>query len=171
LSNLPVDRDYFSALGRLAVRYPTTFHVNQSRAQLLARYATSKIFVHGTGFGESEARPELAEHFGIATVEAMAAGSVPVVINRGAQPEIVSHGENGLVWNTLDELKAYLSDLMHDGDLLNRLSTAARERASVFSTRRFMQEVSKLIGQESTPIEPARSTTRGGAAHAVRNTP
>ena len=40
------------------------------------------------------------EHFGITTVEAMAAGCVPVVIDKADQREIVRHVTDGYRWTT-----------------------------------------------------------------------
>ncbi|MBU4190339.1 MAG: glycosyltransferase, partial [Candidatus Thermoplasmatota archaeon] len=57
------------------------------------------------GFGvDEEKEPEKVEHFGITTVEAAAAGCVPVVIRKGGQPEIVKEGINGLLWEKEEEL-------------------------------------------------------------------
>ena len=60
------------------------------------------------GYGVDEAAyPQNLEHFGIVTVEAMSYGCVPVVINKGGQAEIVQHGVNGFLWNSLEELAEY----------------------------------------------------------------
>lgn len=81
----------------------------------------------------------------------MAAGCVPVVVNKGGQPEIVEHGKNGFVWNTLDELKAYSRARMNDEVLWRRMSEAARERAQRFSRARFLQEMSRRAGVSASP--------------------
>ena len=65
---------------------------NLERSRLRQLYAQARIFWHAAGYGECDERPELSEHFGMATVEAMSAGCIPVVINKGGQPEIVEHG-------------------------------------------------------------------------------
>jgi glycosyltransferase involved in cell wall biosynthesis len=46
--------------------------------------------------------PELTEHFGISTVEAISAGCIPLVVGRGGQPEIVTNPD--LLWQTIEEL-------------------------------------------------------------------
>jgi glycosyltransferase involved in cell wall biosynthesis len=76
----------------------------------------------------------------------MAAGCVPVVVNKGGQPEIVEHGRTGFVWNTLDELKAYTRLLMDDDRLWQTMSAAARERAQRFSRASFLREMSQRAG-------------------------
>ena len=65
----------------------------------------ASIYWHAGGLGEDpERHPERFEHFGIAVVEAMAAGAVPLVFAAAGPAEIVQHGINGYHWGTLDEL-------------------------------------------------------------------
>ncbi|MCA1602183.1 MAG: glycosyltransferase, partial [Acidobacteria bacterium] len=105
------------------------------------------IFWHAAGYGEDEStRPIFVEHFGISTVEAMAAGCVPVVINKGGQREIVQHGVNGFLWDTLEELKEYTAMLMNDDKLHARMAEAARESARLYSREMFVGNFLRLIG-------------------------
>jgi hypothetical protein len=54
------------------------------RGSILRWLAEAKLFWHTTGLAVDELkRPEHAEHFGIATVKAMRAACVPVVIASG----------------------------------------------------------------------------------------
>ena len=115
------------------------------RDRLRQLYQRSKIFWHAAGYGADEDRyPERSEHFGIATVEAMAAGCVPVVINKGGQRDIVEHGVNGFLWNTLDELRTYTLRVAHDEQLRIRLADAARARAQLFSAENFVTSFMRL---------------------------
>jgi glycosyltransferase involved in cell wall biosynthesis len=120
---------------------------NVGRPQLRSLYLEAKIFWHAAGFGEgATTHPELSEHYGIATVEAMTAGCVPVVINQGAQPEIVEHGVSGFVWNTLEELQIYTLQLMREEALRERMSLAARDRAArCFTRERFEQDFASIV--------------------------
>ena len=81
----------------------------------------------------------------------MAAGCVPVVINKGGQPEIVEHGKSGFVWNTLDELKKYTQLLADDSSLWKQMSAAARERARGFARERFIEKMSRACGVRIAP--------------------
>ena len=94
---------------------------------------------------DDDAHPEWMEHFGIATVEAMAAGCVPVVINKGGQCEIVEHGVNGFLWNTLDELASYTLQLIEDETLRARMSMAARARSRTFDRDHFVARFEDLM--------------------------
>ena len=89
--------------------------------------------------------PELAEHFGISTVEAMGAGAVPVVINEGGQKEIVTDGKNGFFWNTINELQVKTKKLVENKELLNDMANQARVRAKDFSRAKFCQKINQLI--------------------------
>ena len=142
---------YFESVQRLGSECGATVEANVSRTRVRQLFGRSRIYWHATGLNdETDLRPELAEHFGISTVEAMAAGSVPVVINKGGQPEIVRHGESGFVWNTLSELKHFTKLLAEDDRLWARMSAAARRRAQDFSKERFVERVSTACGV-STP--------------------
>ena len=48
------------------------------------------------------------EPFGMAVIEALASGTPVVAMNRGAMPEIIQHGYNGFLANTVDEFEEYM---------------------------------------------------------------
>lgn len=69
---------------------PIEFITNPNFKTLQDHYARAKFFWHAAGYGIDEDRePEKAEHFGITTVEALAAGCIPIVIAKGGQKEII----------------------------------------------------------------------------------
>jgi glycosyltransferase involved in cell wall biosynthesis len=147
LNNRDENRAYFERVRELADGGSAHVRANLERSELKSLFSRARIFWHATGLDDdTDNHPELAEHFGIATVEAMAAGAVPVVINKGGQPEIVQHGHSGFVWNTLDELKRYTQLLAEDRSLWNRMSAAARQRAQDFSRSRFIEQLSAECG-------------------------
>jgi glycosyltransferase involved in cell wall biosynthesis len=141
------DQRYFDEVQCIARGLRACVRANLRRQEVEELYGRAKIFWHAAGYGEDQqAHPELQEHFGITTVEAMAAGCVPVVVNRGGQPEIVQHGVNGFLWNSLEELKDYTLQLIQDESLRARMSESARVRAHVFSGRNFVNDFLKLCG-------------------------
>lgn len=145
-SVLPEDLDFVNQLKAQTRGSNIEIVINASYSYLRDLYAKSKIYWHATGFGEDlDMHPEYAEHFGISTVEAMGAGAVPVVINAGAQSEIVGEGENGYLWNTTEELMEKTRNLIKDQAKLSRLSEKAMERAKFFSKNRFCSSVKELI--------------------------
>lgn len=140
------DEDNLGKLKKKAQGLPIEFIENPNNSALQIEYGRAQIYWHATGFAEDLIRhPERAEHFGIATVEAMDAGAVPVVINAGGQREIVEDGKNGFLWDTLEELQEKTLRLVRDQNLWKKLSQAAKQRARFFSERRFCEELEKII--------------------------
>ena len=97
------------------------------------------------------ARQIKAEHFGITTVEAMAAGCVPVVVARGGQTELVTHGVDGYLWQTPDELDAYTLRLLQDEDLRRTMAAAARLSARRFDHRHFTENLAATLAAAHIP--------------------
>lgn len=140
------DEVKFSQLKWSAQGYPIQFLINKTNDELWKTYNKAKIYWHASGFGEDlQEHPEFAEHFGISTVEAMGAGAVPVVINEGGQKEIVTDGENGFFWNTINELQVKTKKLIDNKELLNDMAKRARVRAKDFSKAKFCQKIRQLI--------------------------
>jgi glycosyltransferase involved in cell wall biosynthesis len=148
LGSWPQDVAYFREVEELAGETNGQAHAeaNAPRDQLKHLYATAKIFWHAAGYGDDDTKhPELMEHFGIATVDAMSAGCVPVVIRKGAQPEIVEHGISGFLWNSLHELREYTVTLAKDDALRSKMAAAARVRAQEFSGEAFIRRFQDFV--------------------------
>ncbi len=140
------DEEAFEKLKQNAKGYPIEFYINKTNEEIFALYNKAKIYWHASGFGEDiEKHPELAEHFGMSTVEAMGAGAVPIVINSGGQKEIVTNEKNGLLWNTADELLEMTKRLATNEKMWHELSKNAILRAKDFSEERFSQDIQHLI--------------------------
>ncbi len=141
------NHDYFRHVQDLGRACSSIVEANLPRERVRELLGRARIFWHATGLGDdTDTHPELAEHFGMSTVEAMAAGCVPIVINKGGQPEIVEHGRSGFVWNTIDELKNYTQLLVSDERLRTQMASAARDRARQFGRERFLDQMSALCG-------------------------
>lgn len=136
------DGQYLNELKALAGTAPVSFYPNLPFADLLALYGHSSIYWHAAGFGEDD--PARMEHFGITTVEAMAAGCVPVVINKGGQKEIVEDGVSGFLWDDLDQLQEITLKLIKDQKLLEEISKESIKRSKEFSRKRFEEDILKL---------------------------
>lgn len=119
--------------------------VNAARAEVRSRLARARFFWHAAGMTvDDETKPELLEHFGIVTVEAMANGCVPIVIGRGGQPEIVDHGVTGFLCRSLDEIAARTAELAADSARWQRMSAAARMAAQRFDRSAFEARFRRL---------------------------
>ncbi|MDP3988174.1 MAG: glycosyltransferase [Candidatus Levybacteria bacterium] len=145
-SVLPKDEDYVRLIKEKAKGYPIEVLENVPFEKLFDLYKTSKIYWHATGFGDDlKKHPERAEHFGISTVEAMASGAVPIVINAGGQKEIVQESENGFLWDSREELMKKTKELIKDIKLWNKLSTEAVKRAKYYNHEKFCERINELI--------------------------
>ncbi|MBX2991761.1 MAG: glycosyltransferase family 4 protein [Bacteroidetes bacterium] len=137
---------YLDELRAAADGLPIYFHVNTPYEDLKRHYNEATIFWHAAGFGVDEQRhPERAEHFGMSTIEAMSAGCVPVVVNRGGQKEIVSHGKTGYLWSSVDELVEHSLSLIADQPLLSSMQTHVRERFRDFGKDRFVRKLLAIL--------------------------
>lgn len=140
------DREYALAVKRAAQGHPITVHLN-ARGELVERLlGEATFFWHAAGYGEDPDRhPDRFEHFGIALVEAMAAGAVPLVYGAAGPAEIVEDRVSGRHWDTLDQLVRSTADLVEDRAELDRLAAGARERADHFAAHRFAERLRGLI--------------------------
>ncbi len=144
--NDEASRRYVEELQESVRGLPVYFHINSPYEELKRHYSEATLFWHAAGFGVDEQRhPERAEHFGMSTLEAMSARCVPIVINRGGQKEIVSHGESGYLWNTMDELVNYSLELIGTPSRLARMQARAREEFMRFERSRFSEKLLALL--------------------------
>lgn len=145
-SFLPGDKYIVDDLKNSAKGFNIEIIESPSHKELSDLYLRAKIYWHATGAGEDiDKHPQKAEHFGISTVEAMSAGAVPVVINKGGQKEIVEDGVSGYFWDSEEELLKKTTKLMGNNFLLNSLSKKAKERAKDFSLSVFDKNLNILI--------------------------
>jgi glycosyltransferase involved in cell wall biosynthesis len=145
-SGRDIDLEYTKDLQRRAAGHPIEFHINAPFEDLRRLYGGSRVYWHAAGHGEREARnPVRFEHFGITVVEAMASGTVPVVIDHGALPEIISHGVDGFRWSTTRELRQHTWALVTDDDLWKRMSEASQAASHRFNVEAFDKRLNALV--------------------------
>jgi len=140
---LDSDQAYLDDLKRQAAGYRVEFLDNVPFSAVRKVLGEARLFWHAAGFGEDEdAHPERMEHFGIAPVEAQAAGSVPLVYRGGGLKEIVEHRKTGYLWDTVDELVEQSERLITDG-VPDELVKVAEKSSRRFSQDRFTDEIRK----------------------------
>jgi len=105
--------DWLNTLRQKATGLPVIFYPNATHDELSDLYSRSQIYWHAAGYKIDEVKnPELTEHFGISTVEAVSAGCIPLVVPYGGQREIVK--SEVLHWQAIQELvtktKAVIAD-------------------------------------------------------------
>jgi glycosyltransferase involved in cell wall biosynthesis len=115
------DGPYRSQLERLFEGTATTFVGYLAGEDLASAYASGDAFLF----------PSSTETLGLVLLEAMAAGCPVVGANRGGIPDIVSHGENGCLYDPDDppSLVAAVNALLGDPEARRTLRASAREEA------------------------------------------
>jgi len=151
-----VHRAYLEEVRCAATDYPITVHADLPFAALRELYGRSAIYWHAAGYGEDElAAPVKFEHFGITTVEAMAAGCVPVVLGAGGQRELVRPGMDGFLWRTTGELKTHTRRLAARPALAAELGMAATASSRRFDWAHFRQRLEASLAAAGIPAEVA----------------
>jgi GT2 family glycosyltransferase len=131
------DDDYLSFCTELAQNGGTTANImfcpGIPRSDLMGWLNRSMFFVTFSGYGGTTAAQ--SEHFGIALVEAMAAGCVCFAYAAGGHTEIIEHGVDGFLWNTERELAQILTHLSTEGKAEARavIGGRARQKAIQFA--------------------------------------
>lgn len=143
-----IHSEYLERVKRKAEGYPIFIHADMPFPELKRLYEEASIYWHASGYGENENRdPIRFEHFGITTVEAMAAGCVPVVIAKAGQLETVEHGRSGFLWSTLEELERYTLRVINEPEIQASIRKHAVERARVFDQANFKRRLLDLISR------------------------
>ena len=145
------DTTFADSLVGSAQGFPVFFHFNSPREELRDLYRKAAIYWHATGYGfETSSYPGKQEHFGITTVEAMSAATVPVVYASGGQTEIVTDEVDGFCWNDLDQLAARTRRLANDDELRRRLAQQAIIASRRFSKEAFTEAIDRLVSKVKT---------------------
>ena len=143
-----IHQAYLQRILKMAEGYPIVIHPDIGRSDLEQLYRTASIFWHATGYGENERRrPEVFEHFGITTVEAMSAGCIPVVIAKAGQKAMIKPGVDGYLWNSLEELKAYTTRIINNPADVSSLREAAMKAATSCSGNFCSENFSSILKQ------------------------
>jgi glycosyltransferase involved in cell wall biosynthesis len=89
-----------------------------------------------------------SEHFGVAIVEEMASGCVPVVYeDGGVWTDILDHGKYGFGFTTTDQLSQTIDKILADETLFKKASKTAIDRAISFDESIFRKKIRQLIFQ------------------------
>ncbi len=137
---------YLSHLKYIAKGLPIKFVVNQPFDTIKQLFSISKIYWHAAGYGVDESKdPQSTEHFGMTVVESMAAGLVPIVVNKGGLKEIVSQNIDGFLWDETDQLISKTQFLIGHPKKYRHMSQNARNTSTKYSTQNFKSQFLKII--------------------------
>jgi len=137
---------WLTDLKKMAKGYPIEFQTDLSRNELINLYQKASLFWHAAGYGiDEQIIPEAVEHFGISTVEAMAASCVPVVYLAGGQREVLGDELVDLGWNNQDDCLAKTWQLMKQPSNIIKLQSKVKDRATKFGARAFEKKVLNMF--------------------------
>jgi glycosyltransferase involved in cell wall biosynthesis len=125
---------------------PIRFETTLDHQAVMKLYSQARLFWHATGYEVDQTlHPEKVEHFGIATVEAMAAGAIPFVIASGGQTEVLPKEIKPYCWNKVSELVSNTTLLLRDPGKESQLRKIIRHKALEFSQHQLEKNVRKLF--------------------------
>ena len=130
----------------MAQGYPIYFHFNASRSEVEEILLKSKIYWHASGYGEDAERdPIKFEHFGIAPIEAISAGCIPILFNGGGLAEIIEllGFDEGLnLFSTIDDL---VENTNHILMMSEKIEVNSKILNTNFSPLSFKEKFTKII--------------------------
>lgn len=147
---------WLARLRREAAGAPVAIQVEAGLGDLKELYGRARLLWHACGAPVARVdRRENREHFGVALVEAMAAGCVPLVPDAGGPREIAAPG-CGARYRTWDGLERLTAAAAGGRLPLERLSAAARLRAERFGLEAFGRRLRALLaGADSGRRKPS----------------
>jgi glycosyltransferase involved in cell wall biosynthesis len=145
LSDKKGHQEYVRQIKEVSEGHPIDIALNISFEDLVDLFSRARIFWHAAGAGVlPQKSPEKFEHFGITTVEAMASGAIPIVIDKGGQVEIIREGQNGFLFTSFDELKKKTLEVIRDYKDLSGIIERAKADAKRFSNECFAKELLRI---------------------------
>lgn len=134
----PGSKGYLRELNKLAEQLGVDIEINAdvSRDELIQLLGKSSVYVH----------PTIGEHFGIAVVEAMAAG-LPVIVHRSGGPyhDIIARGKYGLHYSGIAELSTAIDRLMTDASMWSEFHRKSLTRATHYSFSSFTNKLATIL--------------------------
>ena len=144
------DENYFLSLKKESENDQSIeFKSNISFKELFEFYKKSEIFWHIAGYGIDEIKnPELAEHFGLAPLEAMAMGCITFGYNAGGLKETIDDNKNGFLFNSTSELIDKTRNVIMNNEMANKIRKNAKRTVSErFSISTFNNRVMSVINK------------------------
>lgn len=142
---LEKDVNYFNFLTSLITSPNIILKPNISFTELNLLYKSARFYWHATGYGENENdHPERFEHFGIAPVEAMAAGCIPLLFKGGGMVEILDDNEE-LLWKNEDELIEKTTYFMKKSAEVKKIKSKLEQRSQLFDKPAFCSRIQGLV--------------------------
>ncbi len=142
------DKAYFQKVKHLAKDLPVEFYHQVSRKDLTNLFKKATFYWHAAGYEVDELKhPEKVEHFGITTIEAIAASTLPLVVPKGGQKEILGNKlVSQLGWETKDKLAEKTFYFLKNPVLKEKLVRKLQPKVDRFSSDAFNRRVKEMFG-------------------------
>ena len=115
---------------------PISFHVDAPQAALARLYGRASLLWHACR----------REHFGLAVVEAMGAGCLPLAFDAAGPAETIRHGRTGWLYGDFEELARLTGRAAGKMDLAP-LRRAAIDRGAAYGTAEFKRQFARLCSR------------------------
>ena len=147
---------------------PVTFLLNAEPSDIAVKLSEATAFWQLTGIKDENSGavddPGSLEHFGIAVVEAMSMGCIPIVLKAGGTVDIVEHGKNGFLANTAtDYITHTLSLASMSANKVREMKAAAVNQSTKFHVSRFINKL-QIITHRALLAYPLRRVAHFFAA-------
>ncbi len=126
--------DYYERLKSMVAECEGVELVDRAlRPEEMAKYhREAKLYVH----------LRIGEPFGMAPVEAMSQGAIPILPRKSGLAEVIAHGRNGFLFNTDDEALNYIIRLLKTpNEELVKIRKSAYIKSLYFTPERFTLDV------------------------------
>lgn len=145
-SDSPEDQTFVEKLRRKAYGYPIEIKPNVDDQTLKNTMAKATFLWSASGYEVKENEtPDRVESFVMETLEAQAAGAVPMIFHIGSAAEVIHHGMNGFLWSTYRELVDMTTAILIEKRILPILETGAIKNAENFNEAAFRENLKKFI--------------------------
>ena len=139
---VPGHEAYLDQLRRKAAGLNVDIITGQSQERVLQLLQSALVQWHMTGADLIVRDPASYEHFGMAIVEGMSLGCLPVVLKHGGGVDIVQDGVNGFLAADVDEIidKTAAAYALPAADL-RKMTAAGGKQATMFSPSAFSRKL------------------------------
>jgi len=132
-------KEYYNELKSLAEKTVDVEFIDKplSPKELIRLYREARVYVH----------LRIGEHFGMAPVEAMSQGAIPVIPLKSGLAELLTHKWNGFVYVTDDEAVSYIVKVLRmDRKEYLEMKKKAYRKALYFNPDRFTSDIVGYLG-------------------------
>lgn len=136
-------RIYFDKILKMTKKIPVRIIENASSQEVRNTMNSSQFFWHAAGLGQPLSKPENFEHFGIAPIEAMSSGLIPLVYREGGPAEVLADFPDLIYDNLSDLVKKTLKLSKSDNRVL---IDNLKKLSNKYSEREFEKKVLEAFG-------------------------